>query len=164
MIRKNNIKTVFFLVIVFLTFLAMFYVYDAGKEQDATWSADYDTYVTAQQLHIDEEFTKARNLYESLLEKPAYQNSATINLYMAVISRQMKEYDQALEYFKRSRNVYPAVVIEPLYLQEYALTLYETDKYKEALKYLRRIVEISKDNDVRQNAQQLIETMAPETK
>jgi hypothetical protein len=47
MTRNKNINTIFFLVMIFLTFLAIFYVYDAGKAQDDIWSADYDTFVTA---------------------------------------------------------------------------------------------------------------------
>lgn len=164
MTRDKNINTILFFVMVLLTFLAVFYVYDAGKEQDAVWSADYDTYVTAQQYYIEGELTEARELYGSLLEKPAYQSSATINLYMAAISRQMKEYGQALEHFNKARKAYPAVVNETLYLQEYALTMYETENDQEALKYLQRTVDISKDKDARRRAQQLIEQINLEIK
>jgi hypothetical protein len=47
MTRNKKYKYNIFLVMIFLTFLAIFYVYDAGKAQDDIWSADYDTFVTA---------------------------------------------------------------------------------------------------------------------
>lgn len=159
-----NINKALFLLVISLAFLAIFYVGDTGKKQNAVWYDDYKVYAAVQRLYPEGRFAEACNLYDTLLAKPAYQNSTAINLDMAAMTRQMQEYDRALEYFAKARKAYPAIVNELFYLQEYAMAMYETNNDAEAVRYLQRIIDIAKEDADRQQAQQLIETIRSKAK
>ena len=91
-----------------------------GKKQDSIWLDDYIKFQQAETYYEQQDFDQAYPLYKQLADKPAYEQSVSLNWGIAQILKDRQKYTEAVVYFERIMEAYPAIVNNEIFCEEYA--------------------------------------------
>ncbi|NLI92246.1 MAG: hypothetical protein GX434_08605 [Peptococcaceae bacterium] len=157
-------KRYFWVIMILILTVAFAFVlltqYKIAERQNKTWNNDYQEYSVAEKYVVRGKYSESLDTFDRLLSYQDYSDSMTIFWMKGNALVGLGKLDEAEKCYIQARTLFPAIVTLDDYLKDYAYLKLKQGDLTTAEKYLKRLVQITTNQKLKEWAEKNLNTIA----